>query len=222
MSDKKKYSSARKTARRIIFISVASAIALLLVTLIINLFMIIKFEKRILDPSEISGSELSAEYALVLGCQVKSDGTPTTMLAHRLEIGAELYFSGRVKKIIVSGDHTDAFFNEPQAMKDHLVSLGVPEDAIVKDDHGFSTYDSIKHLKSKFSLDKVIIVSQKYHLYRAMHIASENEIEVYGASATLGRYDREFFYELREYAARCKDAFMTAFNFPPKDGTNKG
>jgi vancomycin permeability regulator SanA len=219
MSEAEKRNSARRIARRIVIISIASAIALLIVTIIINLFMIIKFDKRILDPDEISDSEISVEYALVLGCQVKRDGTPTTMLAHRLKIGAELYFSGKVKKIIVSGDHTDVFFNEPQAMKDHLISLGVPEDAIIKDDHGFSTYDSIKHLKNKFSVDKVIIVSQKYHLYRAMHIACENKIDVYGASATLGSYDKDFFYELREYAARCKDAFITAFNFPPNDGT---
>lgn len=214
-----KKSSAHGIVKKLIISLIISAAAVLIVTLAINLFMIISFEKSIFTLGELPDLEIQCEYALVLGCHVNSSGTPSTMLEHRLNVGAELYFSSKVKKIIVSGNHTDEFSNEPKVMKEYLVSLGVPEEDILKDEYGFSTYDSVKHLKDKFSAKSVVIVSQKYHLYRAMHIAHENGITVYGASATFGKYDREFYYELREYAARCKDAFMTAFNLPPKDGT---
>ena len=83
-------------------------------------------------------------------------------------------------------------------------------------DHaGFSTYDSMKRAKEVFGVSSAIIVSQEYHLYRAMYIGKMNGIEVYGASASLERYGRQLYYDVREYVARCKDFVLTLFNFDP-------
>jgi vancomycin permeability regulator SanA len=83
-------------------------------------------------------------------------------------------------------------------------------------DHaGFSTYDSMKRAKEVFGVSSAIIVSQEYHLYRAMYIGKMNGIEVYVASASLERYGRQLYYDVREYVARCKDFVLTLFNFDP-------
>ncbi len=186
-----------------------------LATLFINIFMIALTSGNIYEFEEIESADISAECAIILGCQVFPDGTPSTMLRHRLETGAELYFDGKVKKIIVSGDHGADHYDESNNMKNYLIDMGIPSEDIFMDHAGFSTYDSMKRAKEVFGVESAIIVTQKYHLYRAMYVGKMNGIEVCGVSASLDSYGRQLYYDVREYVARCKDFVMTLFNANP-------
>ena len=186
-----------------------------LATLFINIFMISLTAGDIYEPDEIQSSDISADCAIILGCQVLPSGQPSTMLRHRLETGAQLYFDGKVKKIIVSGDHGADHYDESNTMKNYLIDMGIPSEDIFMDHAGFSTYDSMKRAKEVFGVESAVIVTQKYHLYRAMYIGKMNGIDVCGVSASLERYGRQFYYDIREYLARCKDFLLTLFNADP-------
>lgn len=202
-------------AFRTVIVCFILGFAAFLASLFINIFMIALTSGDIYDFDEIESADISADCAIVLGCQVLPSGQPSTMLRHRLETGAELYFSGKVKKIIVSGDHGADHYDESNNMKSYLIDMGIPSEDIFMDHAGFSTYDSMKRAKEVFGVSSAIVVSQKYHLYRAMYIGKMNGIEVYGASASLERYGRQLYYDVREYIARCKDFVLTLFNFDP-------
>ena len=204
----------QRTVRIFLLCIISLAVLTLVFSAIINAFMLSISSDEILDFNEIGNSDISADYAIILGCRVYSDKTPSVMLKHRLDTGAELYFNGRVKKIIVSGNPTESFNNEPEAMKSYLVSLGVESEDILTDNGGLSTYDTMRRASEVFDIESAVVVSQKYHLYRAMYIGKESGIKIFGASATLGVYDNQFKYDLREYLARCKDFFMTLLNLP--------
>ncbi len=193
------------------------AVTTLLFSGFINILMISLSNRDIYDCDEIENADLSADYAIILGCRVHSDQTPSTMLKHRLDTGAELYFNGKVKKIIVSGNPSDSFNNEPEAMKTYLVSIGVSEQDILLDNGGLSTYDTMKRAAEVFGVSDAVVVTQKYHLYRAMYIGNLSGIDVQGASATLGEYHNQLRYDVREYLARCKDFFMVLFDISYAD-----
>ena len=186
-----------------------------LATLFINIFMLSLTAGDIYDFDEIQSSDVSADCAIILGCQVLPSGQPSTMLRHRLETGAELYFSGKVRKIIVSGDHGADHYDESNTMKSYLIDMGIRSEDIFMDHAGFSTYDTMKRAKEVFGVESAVIVTQKYHLYRAMYIGKMNGIEVCGVSASLERYGGQLYYDIREYAARCKDFLLTLFNASP-------
>jgi vancomycin permeability regulator SanA len=106
--------------------------------------------------------------ALVLGAQVKPDGAPSAFLAARLDLAKRLYDAGRVRKIMVSGDHVAPEYDEPTAMRNYLISAGVPASNLVVDPGGFDTYESCVRAKQIFNLAELIIVTQSYHLVRAV------------------------------------------------------
>ena len=152
---------------------------------------------------------------VVLGCLVNSDGTPSDMLADRLTRGIELYKAGVAPKIIMSGDHGRKEYNEVDTMKQFAIAHGVPSSDIFMDHAGFSTYESIYRAKEIFGVDKIIIVTQEYHLYRALYIAQGLGIEAYGADADYRTYRNQINRELREIVARFKDFIWTIFKPEP-------
>ena len=109
-----------------------------------------------------------APVALVLGAQVKPDGTPSAFLAARLDLAKRLYDAGRVEMIMVSGDHRAAEYDEPRAMRDYLIRAGVPGTKVILDPGGFDTYESCVRAKQIFHLAQLVIVTQSYHLARAV------------------------------------------------------
>jgi len=109
-----------------------------------------------------------APVALVLGAQVKPDGTPSAFLAARLDLAKRLYDAGLVEVIIVSGDHLAPEYNEPVAMRDYLIEAGLPTEKVIPDFGGFDTYESCLRAKRIFQLSQLIIVTQSYHLVRAV------------------------------------------------------
>ena len=152
---------------------------------------------------------------LVLGCLVKDDGVPSDMLADRLKRGIELYEQGAAPKILMSGDHGRADYDEVNAMKRVAVDAGVPSSDVFLDHAGFSTYESVYRAKAVFGADKIIIVTQEYHLYRALFIAERLGVEAYGVNADLRAYRGQTSRDVREILARCKDFGNTIFKPEP-------
>lgn len=152
---------------------------------------------------------------LVLGCGVESNGAPSVMLADRLKVGISLYQEGVATKLLMSGDHGQSDYDEVNTMKEYAILKGVPSEDIFMDHAGFSTYDSIYRAKSIFDAKKVIIVTQKYHLYRALYIAEKLGLEAFGVSADLRDYSGQTYRDLREIFARNKDLFNGIFKPEP-------
>lgn len=152
---------------------------------------------------------------IVLGCQVRGDGSLSNMLQDRLICGLEVYNKGAAPKILMSGDHGQKDYDEVNAMKQYAVDNGVPSEDVFMDHAGFSTYETMYRAKEIFEADKVIIVTQEYHLYRAVYIAEQLGIEAYGVSADLNAYAGQSFRDFREILARCKDFVKCIFKIKP-------
>ncbi len=152
---------------------------------------------------------------IVLGCQVKGNGKPSDMLKDRLTRGIELYKSGAAPKIIMSGDHGRKEYDEVGTMKQYAINAGVPSEDIFMDHAGFSTYETVYRAKEIFGADKVVIVTQEYHLYRSLYIAKKLGIKAYGVSSDYHTYIGQSMREYREILARCKDFVITIFKPKP-------
>ncbi len=169
---------------------------------------------HLVSPDEISTIE-KADCIVVLGCQVRADGTPSDMLRDRLERGLELYFAGVAPKILMSGDHGQTEYDEVNTMKQYAVNAGVPSEDVFMDHAGFSTYESIYRAKEIFKAESVVVVTQEYHLYRALYIADKFGLEAYGVHCDYNTYAGQAYRELREILARNKDFFTTMFKPEP-------
>lgn len=153
---------------------------------------------------------------LVLGAGVREDGTASPMLADRVKIACELYEKLGDVPLLMSGDHTGDY-NEVSVMKALAMESGVPGEDIFLDHKGYSTYESICRAKEKFGAKRIIVVSQGYHLYRALHIADSIGLEACGSPSDLRDYYLQTRYELREMLARFKDLFAAAARIPVGD-----
>ena len=165
---------------------------------------------RLSASPQILAPEQAAEIAdvdciLVLGCLVKSGGVPSDMLHDRLRRGVELYDAGAAPKLLMSGDHGRDNYDEVDAMKQFAVDSGIPSTDVFMDHAGFSTYESIYRARDIFQAKKIIIVSQEYHLYRAVYIAQALGLEAYGVSADYRNYLGQSARDFREVLARIKD-----------------
>ena len=148
---------------------------------------------------------------IVLGCQVRGDGTPSHMLEDRLKRGVSLYQDGAAPKLLMSGDHGRVNYDEVNTMKQYAIDAQVPAEDVFMDHAGFSTYESMYRAKDIFCADKIIIVSQQYHLYRAIYIARALGIEAYGVAADYRSYSGQLYRDIREILARDKDFFVAMF-----------
>lgn len=159
----------------------------------------------ILSPEEAAG--LSADCILVLGCGVRPDGQPSLMLRDRLDMGLTLYEAGAAPKLLMSGDHGREDYDEVSAMKDYATAAGVPSEDVFCDHAGFSTYESMYRAGEVFCAERVVIVSQQYHLYRAVYVARQLGLEAWGVPAEDIAYWGQSIRDLREILARNKDFF---------------
>lgn len=151
------------------------------------------------------------EYALILGAKVHEGGVLSDMLRDRMDAGIALYRDGSVKKLLLSGDDSGKW-GEVTFMKEYAMQNGVPEEDILTDGEGFSTYESLSRAKTVFGIEKLVIVTQKYHLYRALYIAEDMDIEASGCDAALHSYAGQLYRELREILARAKDFVLCLFD----------
>lgn len=159
---------------------------------------------------------LDADCILILGCRVHEDGSPSLMLSDRLEKGIALYENGASARLLMSGDHGRLEYDEVNTMKQFAVEQGVPSEAVFMDHAGFSTYDSVYRARDIFKAEKVIIVSQEYHLPRALYIAERLGLDAYGVPAEDIRYRGASYRNLREAIARGKDFLLAWVQPAPK------
>ena len=155
--------------------------------------------------AEEDAALLGADCILVLGAGVREDGSPSHMLEDRLLTAVSLYDSDAAPKLLMSGDHGRADYNEVGAMKAYAVGKGIPPDDVFMDHAGFSTYERLYRARDIFGARRVIIVTQEYHLYRALYIARSLGLEAWGVSADRRSYAGQTIRDVREIAARVKD-----------------
>lgn len=177
----------------------------------VNTYMIKSTEKRILTQEEAAA--LGADCILVLGAGVHPDGNPSNMLEDRLLRGIELYDAGASQKLLMSGDHGRKNYDEVNVMKQFAVARGVPSEDVFMDHAGFSTYESMYRARDVFQADKVIIVTQRYHIYRALYAAKQLGLDAYGVASDQRTYAGQKRRDVRELLARGKD-FMTGIFKP--------
>lgn len=192
----------KKRTRIVVVISACLAIALLL-PIVINAVVVLGTREKI---REIGDLDARYDCILVLGAGLRPDGTPSDMLTDRLKVAIELYEKGLSDIVFLSGDCSGEDYDEVSAMYNYCVANGVPESALVRDNYGFSTYESIYNANES-GYERLIIVTQKYHLYRALYIADAFDIEALGVSANLRGYRNQAMRDIREIAARVKDFF---------------
>ena len=191
-----------KLKRMLLFLVLFVAVGAFIV-LGINFYVIFSQSKNILTPESVA-EKAEIQYILVLGCGVK-DGRPSDMLEDRLLRALEVAEGLPEAKLILSGNNAGEDYNEVGVMKGFCLEKGFDEKMILTDDDGYSTGASVTNLKKVFEGKKIIIITQKYHLYRALHIASQYDMEAYGVASNQRRYAMQIYYSLREVLARNKD-----------------
>ncbi len=141
--------------------------------------------------------------AIVFGAGLARDGQPTPILRDRVETAAGLYFSGKVQKLLMSGDNRFLSYNEPEAMRQYALRLGVPDEAIVLDYAGRRTYDTCYRARAIFGLDSALLVTQSFHLPRALFLCNALGLQARGVEAEHRRYWplTMFIWNVREQLA---------------------
>jgi len=193
---------------------VAVVIIFLVLVLIINTYVKTSTQAQILTNETYTKLE-NIDCIIVLGAGIWGD-KPSPMLEDRLLEAIKLYNNKVSSKIIMSGDHGRKEYDEVNIMKNFAIENGIQSEHIFMDHAGFSTYESLYRAKEVFEAKKVVIVTQKYHLYRALYIANQLGIEAYGVNSDPRRYVGEAYRELREILARNKDFFSCIFKPKPK------
>jgi len=149
--------------------------------------------------------KIKADCIMILGAGIVDEETPSDMLRDRLDTGILLYHNGVAPKILLTGDNGTEAHNEIHVMLNYVKKAGVPEKDIFCDHAGFSTYDSMYRAKSVFQAERLIVVTQTYHEYRALYIAEKLNLTARGIASDQHRYAGQPVRELREVLARIKD-----------------
>lgn len=141
--------------------------------------------------------------AIIFGAGLWHNGSPSPVLSDRVAVGAKLYFSGKVEKLLLSGDNRFVDYNEPGAMRTYALTLGVPEDALILDFAGRRSYDTCYRARHIFGLHSAILVSQSFHLPRAVFLCNKLGISSIGVNADLRDYHQAslIYWNLREIPA---------------------
>lgn len=205
----------RSRKGRIVFWSlVGGAIVVLLIVLAIlipNLIVTRSADDHIVLTPENAPQALCA---IVLGAKVYENGTPAPMLADRLETGVRLYELGKVGKLLLSGDHGQTDYDEVNVMLDYVLARGVPEEDVFTDHAGFDTYDTMYRARDVFLVADCLIVTQEFHLSRAVYTARSLGLEATGVVADIQPYANEFKNAARDWLARVKAVLQLHITHP--------
>lgn len=204
----------KETLRNVMIVFLCAVVIGTAMMFIINGHVKAVWKERILTVDKAAKLE-GVDCIIVLGCKVEDNGSLSCMLQDRMCRALELYKAGAAPKLLVSGDHGREDYNEVGAMKNYAIKNGVPSENVFMDHAGFSTYETVYRAKEIFEAKKVIIVTQEYHLYRALYIAKQLGIEAYGVSSDYHNYTGQAKRECREVLARCKDFGMCIFKPEP-------
>lgn len=173
------------------------------IVLAINLYVLESVKTKIISLYDAKNLS-NVDCVLVLGAGLKNGG-PSDMLQERLDMGISLYKENNDLILLMSGDHHRKDYDEVNVMKRYASLNDVPTSKVFMDHAGLSTYDSLKRAKDVFGVKKIVIVTQKYHLSRALYIADSLGIEAYGVDATKKDYPGQSYRNFREILARNKD-----------------
>lgn len=201
---KRKTPKKRPLIVRLLLYFVAAVLVCVILLFAVNLGMVLSVRGQMTDYAD-AVCMTDVDCVIVLGCKVYNDGTPSAMLRDRLLTAITLMQNGVTDRMLVSGDHGREAYDEVNAMKDFAIEKGIPSEKIFMDHAGFSTYETLYRARDVFQAKRVIIVTQTYHLYRALYVARSLGIEAYGVSADLDRYAGQTYRDCRELLARVKD-----------------
>lgn len=197
--------------KRLIVRGILSIIAIGICFVLVTDLMVLRFRSAILPADEID----SAPVVIVLGAKVKADGQPSDILRDRLLTAIDLYRAGSVEKILVSGDDGQVEYDEVNAMRLYLLGADVDPDDIFLDHAGFDTYDSMIRASKIFGVTKAIVVTQAYHLPRALYLADAFGIDAQGVAADRQTYRGMLRYQVRELLADTKSVVDVIVGAPP-------
>ncbi len=198
-----------KKGKNFFFFLLLALLIVVFITIAINLYIIKSTKNQIIDLNSVDELK-NVDAVLVLGCKAYSDG-PSLMLSKRLETGIDVY-NRLDTKLLLSGDHGKNDYDEVNVMKKYALDSNVSSKNIFLDHAGFTTYDSIYRAKYVFNAKKIIIVTQKFHLYRALYIANKLEIDAVGIAADdLPQKIVMLKNEIREIFSRDKNFFYGLF-----------
>jgi vancomycin permeability regulator SanA len=197
-----------RTVLKILLILVIISVLVLAPT---NIYIVVRANANIV----LQAQAKPAECIIVPGALVQPDGQPSLMLKDRLDVAYELYKAGAAPKILVSGDHGTVSYDEVNNMRKYLENRGVPTEDIFMDHAGFDTYDTMYRARDIFEVKSAIVVTQKYHLYRAVYLAQEMGLDIQGVACDRYHSPMQLYYDAREVAARAK-AFLFAEILQPK------
>ena len=184
--------SAAQPARRLLIVAGLVALAVLGINL------------TVLEGGSGGSVVGEVDCALVLGAGLRDDGSPSDVLRDRLEESLDLYRAGRVRRIIVSGDHRTPAYDEPNAMRAYLEANGVLPQDIVMDHAGVDTYSSMWRAKHVFGASRIVVVTQRFHLARAVWLARSLGMEAEGSAADRHLYRGIAWLQVREVGSRTK------------------
>lgn len=203
----------RKVNKKMLIFWIVIFIAILF-TPIINLLMVNCYKPQIVKDEELKNH--NADCILILGAGVWEGNKSSPMLQDRLEEGLRLYKAGIAPKVLVSGDHGLPNYDEVNVMKSYLMKAGIPDRDIFMDHAGFTTYDSVYRARDVFGVKKTIVVTQEYHLYRALYICDSLGLKALGSPAYPYVYPGAKIRIMREWLARDKALFSCWTNAKPK------
>ena len=193
--------------KRVLRVLVVMFLFAILLPLGISIYLCASVKDQIITLDE--ATKLDADAILVLGARVWDNGSPSGVLEDRLDTGISAYQAGVSDRLLMSGDHGQDDYDEVNAMKDYALEQGIPSENIFMDHAGFSTYESVYRARDIFQVKTVLIVTQEYHLYRALYIARALGLDAYGVAADRSVYSGIVGFEAREILARVKDFFYT-------------
>ncbi|MBQ9849873.1 MAG: YdcF family protein [Clostridia bacterium] len=201
-----------KTVKKLISLAVMLAFVAGVAAIGLSGYVKLNAEKYILEADEAGEGY---DCILVLGCKVNGD-SPSLMLRDRLSQGVELYHAGASDRLLMSGDHGKDGYDEVGVMKEYAIDAGVETENIFEDHAGFSTYESMYRARDIFKAKKILIVTQEYHLYRAVYDARALGLDAYGVVAEPSmNYGGQIYRDIREIFARDKDFFFSLIQPKP-------
>ena len=199
--------------KKVLKYGIIVVVVITIIALSINLYVRKSTKNQIINENEYA-ELLDVDCIIILGAGIWGD-KPSPMLEDRLLEGIKLYQNNVADKIIMSGDHGRKEYDEVNIMKNYAIEKGIPSENIFMDHAGFSTYESIYRAKDIFEAKNVVIVTQKYHLYRALYIANQLGLEAYGVGADPRQYVGAAYREIREVLAIDKDFIKCIFKPEP-------
>lgn len=199
--------------KKLLIIGIVLVIILFFILIGINFLVVCSTSSRIVKSEELKEEE-NIDAILILGAGIWGN-KPSHMLEDRLLEGINLYNKNISNNIIMSGDHGKVDYDEVNLMKKFAIEKGVLSEDVFMDHAGFSTYESLYRAKEIFGAKKIVIVTQKYHLYRALYVARSLGIEAYGVASNPRDYAGQIVRDLREVLARDKDFFTSIIKPKP-------